>query len=571
MPVPSNTTAATATVIPSLPYSVTQDVYDAGTTYEVWFSYTPSQDELISVFGFGSIGGTPYYPRLTVRLPPSGSPGFYEPAVLAVNKPAQLPMTAGVQVYFRFTNLPGTAGPPAVLTLEVEALAPVAAPIGSIVVNDDNPDFPAVIINTSGDVVNYINPVASGEAGDVLDNGKMCFHDQYDSFIGIYTNQGVLITQLTGIDVPSLGGMIRTCQGTQRWWYGTLSGTTGTVRYFTEDSSQGTAHTITGLTLGLKCLAASNDETVLYYVSSTSVGGEKQIRRWNLTTDTAMSDLVAEVTDHFTFDILVLSDDTIIASYIKTTATINIECRRYDAAGTLLNTYAFGSDHVFPNGTIPRLAYGLDATSFWFWTHRDGANEFISRFEEIRVSDGTVLQTVLSREYELGVYEGAITATPDALFGNSYSCPFIVTRASIGPEPPDPTPSNEDYNGPIGPELIADGGLCTLDNIVRVRRATHLADEQQRIFHSKFQLDIEAGVGTTDNTNPKLVLRWSNDGGFTWSRERELNVGKLGEYRYRCLAFQLGMARDRVYEVRQSDPVKSVWLQAFLDIEEGDS
>jgi hypothetical protein len=58
---------------------------------------------------------------------------------------------------------------------------------------------------------------------------------------------------------------------------------------------------------------------------------------------------------------------------------------------------------------------------------------------------------------------------------------------------------------------------------------------------------------------PKVLLRWSDDGGHTWSNYHDKEMGALGEYWHRVIWRRLGMTtklRDRVYELSGSDPVK---------------
>jgi hypothetical protein len=60
-------------------------------------------------------------------------------------------------------------------------------------------------------------------------------------------------------------------------------------------------------------------------------------------------------------------------------------------------------------------------------------------------------------------------------------------------------------------------------------------------------------------TNPQVMLRWSDDGGHTWSNEHWVSIGKIGEHGFRAIWRRLGMTqklRDRVYEVSGTDPVK---------------
>ena len=69
--------------------------------------------------------------------------------------------------------------------------------------------------------------------------------------------------------------------------------------------------------------------------------------------------------------------------------------------------------------------------------------------------------------------------------------------------------------------------------------------------------------------NPQAMLRWSDDGGHTWSSEHWTSMGKIGEYGYRTIWRRLGMTaklRDRVYEVSGTDPVKLAIMGAELVI-----
>jgi hypothetical protein len=63
------------------------------------------------------------------------------------------------------------------------------------------------------------------------------------------------------------------------------------------------------------------------------------------------------------------------------------------------------------------------------------------------------------------------------------------------------------------------------------------------------------------------MLRWSDDGGHTWSNEHWRSMGKIGEFGYRTIWRRLGMTtkiRDRVYEVSGTDPVKIAIMGAEL-------
>jgi hypothetical protein len=67
--------------------------------------------------------------------------------------------------------------------------------------------------------------------------------------------------------------------------------------------------------------------------------------------------------------------------------------------------------------------------------------------------------------------------------------------------------------------------------------------------------------------DPQVMLRWSDDGGHTWSNSHWRSMGKTGTYGTRVLWRRLGMTlklRDRVYEVSGTDPIKIAIMGAEL-------
>ena len=68
---------------------------------------------------------------------------------------------------------------------------------------------------------------------------------------------------------------------------------------------------------------------------------------------------------------------------------------------------------------------------------------------------------------------------------------------------------------------------------------------------------------------PQIMLDWSDDNAKTWSNQRTASFGMVGHYRQRVKFFRLGQARDRIYRVSISDPVKRVILSAELEAQGG--
>lgn len=106
------------------------------------------------------------------------------------------------------------------------------------------------------------------------------------------------------------------------------------------------------------------------------------------------------------------------------------------------------------------------------------------------------------------------------------------------------------------------------DPMPAIRVCKHVADGGLKpVFHHRLQLDIEAGVGLVSGqgSDPKMVLRWSDDGGHTYGNDIEMSMGAIGEYSTRLIWEPLGRAYDRVYWAQITDPVKRVIVGAALD------
>jgi len=93
--------------------------------------------------------------------------------------------------------------------------------------------------------------------------------------------------------------------------------------------------------------------------------------------------------------------------------------------------------------------------------------------------------------------------------------------------------------------------------IRRLRRAPCLQFEQERIFFASLELELDRGLGLVSGqgSDPQIMLRWSNDGGKTWSSEQWRSAGKMGEHNRRVIWHRLGSARRRVFEMVVTDPI----------------
>jgi len=65
--------------------------------------------------------------------------------------------------------------------------------------------------------------------------------------------------------------------------------------------------------------------------------------------------------------------------------------------------------------------------------------------------------------------------------------------------------------------------------------------------------------------NPKINLRWSNDGGHKWSNMYERTCGLAGEFKKRVFWTRLGRSRDMVVEISCSHPVPFRLIDGYLE------
>ena len=175
-----------------------------------------------------------------------------------------------------------------------------------------------------------------------------------------------------------------------------------------------------------------------------------------------------------------------------------------------------------------------------------------------------------------------------------------------------------DYSNGSIYELDPDNYTDNGQTIRRLRRAPHLVADFQRQYFDELQIQFQPGVGTTGlstsesstipfatylgdtyaiaatqtltipfastfilgtsnilftntTTNPQAMLRWSNDGGSTWSKEYWVSIGSIGRYKNRAIWRRLGIARDRIFEVSITDPIKAVIVSANIKASSGDS
>lgn len=126
-----------------------------------------------------------------------------------------------------------------------------------------------------------------------------------------------------------------------------------------------------------------------------------------------------------------------------------------------------------------------------------------------------------------------------------------------------------DYNSGNIYELDIDTYTDDGTTIQRIKTLPVAFKEDKLIIWNKVYFDFETGIGLTtgQGSDPKVVIRWSDDGTKTWSNDHERSLGKIGEYKSRVVIRRAGRSRERNFELLVSDPIKFALKGAYANIE----
>lgn len=124
-----------------------------------------------------------------------------------------------------------------------------------------------------------------------------------------------------------------------------------------------------------------------------------------------------------------------------------------------------------------------------------------------------------------------------------------------------------------GKVFALDKNIFTDEGNEIVTELTSMVDKwtQSNMFFNEVIIDVETGVG--DNLppvdDPKIALSWSDDSGHTFSNWRYAPMGKIGRYGTVARFDMLGSARNRVWRIRATDPVKTVIMGIVINADTG--
>lgn len=104
-----------------------------------------------------------------------------------------------------------------------------------------------------------------------------------------------------------------------------------------------------------------------------------------------------------------------------------------------------------------------------------------------------------------------------------------------------------------------------------LRSFPHVIDEMKRLTVWGLVADMECGTETDVTNDPQLNLRYSINRGKSFSDYLQTSMGQLGQYETSPQFTRLGQARDWVFELSWSEPVKTALNGAYILTEESET
>lgn len=116
----------------------------------------------------------------------------------------------------------------------------------------------------------------------------------------------------------------------------------------------------------------------------------------------------------------------------------------------------------------------------------------------------------------------------------------------------------------LDPDALTDNGNPIE---LQITSETVADPELSRFTVTRFRLDVEVGVGTTNGQgeDPQIGLECSRDNGKTWGAQQWRTLGKKGEYSRTVDWDNFGTARNFVFRLTVTDPVNVTLVSACVN------
>lgn len=454
MSFPANN-AATAVVITSLPFTIT-DTFGGTPFGTTWFSYTVSSELMLGVHLGSTVGVVDVLPFKTIALTPT------VPSFCDKTHPIQIGVIAGITYYFK---IEGDAGGVSSITLTIHGNPTQTIVPGQIWVPDPSivGAFPATILDFTATAVTNIAPLANADQIDCLPNGIICAAAipapigtaRVNEFI-LYTNNPVSV--IATVPNPIAPSMMFVKQDYVDSFFVAKSifGAAPLKVYKIHDDGtlDPTNWTLPGVTLAAFAVSVGGLKA---YTSDFSV--DTPVGAFDLVNNVALANFAAGVTGYKINSITVLSDNSVVVTYIKTSDN-SIRIIRYNSAGISQATFNAPVGDTFVGNiaeydatrVILRTESGpLKASTFWLLLASNlsdlghftvdnfddgiGNNNTPQFFGPSEASGIAVFKTSVAPSGVGGIYKIVPDKTNDTLYTNSLGAtmdfkipdPFAIT------------------------------------------------------------------------------------------------------------------------------------------------
>ena len=191
-------------------------------------------------------------------------------------------------------------------------------------------------------------------------------------------------------------------------------------------------------------------------------------------------------------------------------------------------TNGYAAQRVSTRAIERKIAESTDVTESYAWVYHERGSAFIAL--QVKGLSTTLVLDVSTMAWHERVWLNPVTGDEEQHRGSCHV--FFNQKHLIGDRL-----NNKIYH--LSMDYYDDDG----DEMLRLRRSPHYDQEKALISHARFELDMEIGVGTQtgQGSDPVVALRYSDDGGRTWSSELKKALGKVGKYFTRVRWNKLGM------------------------------
>lgn len=445
---PTNTSAETATVISTFPFTETVDPGDAGggSANELWYRIAPvSSARAMGAYAWTdtTISGNQYRPDFVVYS--GDDPDSIALVLSAAGDLAPRCWDAEADTTYwieLFDTNAWDAGDQVTLTVD-EGPAGVTIPVGSAFIPGDIAHtIGSVLSCADGSIISTMGEPPRGESGAVLDDGTMLV-EKNSTTLQLRDSQLTVLGELAS---PTSASHVRITHDGTRFYVAGISpnvpSNTLNIELFSV-SSAGVHEDTWNFTVGdgsdwtCQAIAATRVGGLLHIALDDETSQAQQIATFDLNANAITTDFLSgPFTAGYAFQqfLFVLESGDLLLGLLEFGIANGLsEVRRYSDDGSLAMTYTMPI-------SLDRIHPGVTDATFVAWLQHvetvGGLTNMNSYFYTYRVSDGTLLVATDAIQTFPGCigWKGSLLVPtyPEepGLFGPPDSCPLLITRGA---------------------------------------------------------------------------------------------------------------------------------------------